>query len=81
MTEMERVDTIQRVLEYAGMVLALVFVVLGLGILSGLVLTESMFFGGGVRILVGVVLTGYGIIRGIMSYRRLRSSADGGRNG
>ncbi len=61
----------QRILEWITLLLALIFFVLGAGILFGLFLSDRIFFQGGMRIVVGVVLMGYGIIRGGMILRRM----------
>jgi hypothetical protein len=46
--------------------IAAVFLLLGIGILAGLILPDNSFLAGGIRILIGVVLTLYGLARGVM---------------
>lgn len=67
----------QKVLEWITLLLALIFFILGAGILSGLILSDHIFFQGAMRIVVGVVLMGYGIIRGGMIIRRMKSREKG----
>ena len=63
----------QSVLEWITLLLALIFFILGAGILSGLILGDRIFFQGAMRIVVGVILIGYGIIRGGMILRRMKA--------
>lgn len=72
---MSEASAIQRVLEWSGVLLAAVFVLIGAGILSGLILNKQPFFSGGVKTLIGLVLIGYGITRGVMTYRQIRGRA------
>jgi len=46
--------------------IAVIFLILGIGIISGLVLPNNSFLGGGTRLLIGSILTLYGLARGIM---------------
>jgi len=70
---MRDTDMIHQTLDWVGLLLALAFILIGLGILSGLILKGSFLFGGGMRALVGLVLVAYGIVRGSMTYRRIRN--------
>jgi hypothetical protein len=61
----------QKVLEWITLFLAMLFFILGVAILSGLFLGDHIFFQGAMRIPIGLVLVGYGIIRGGMILRRM----------
>ncbi|MEE9553704.1 MAG: hypothetical protein V3W18_05350 [candidate division Zixibacteria bacterium] len=68
---MDTNNAVQKALGWLGLLLSFVFLVTGLGILTGLIFSEHVFFNQGIRIVVGLVLTGYGISRGISTYRQI----------
>lgn len=57
--------------------LTLVFAVLGIGILAGLFFQDNAFLIGSRRIVIGALLTIYGLIRSIMLSRKLLRSKKG----
>lgn len=73
MNDLQRRGLTQRVVDWITLSMAIVFVILGVGVLSGLILGDRVFFQGGIRIVAGMVLAGYGIVRGGMVIRRLKS--------
>lgn len=73
MNDLQRSGSVQRAVDWITLSLATVFVILGIGILTGLILADRVFLQGNIRILAGLVLTGYGVIRGGMIIRRLKS--------
>ena len=79
MGNLNNTGTPQKVLEWITLFLAILFFILGAGILSGLILGDHVFFQGAMKIPVGLVLMGYGIIRGGMIFRRLKSRGKGGK--
>lgn len=73
MDDLQKRNATQRVVDWITLSLSIVFVVIGLGILTGLILGDRVFFQGHIRAIAGLVLVGYGIVRGSMMVRRLRS--------
>jgi hypothetical protein len=73
MNDLQSSSSAQRFVDWITLFLAAVFVILGAGILTGLILADRIFLQGSMRILVGLVLAGYGVVRGGMTIRRLRS--------
>jgi len=61
-----------KVLEWITLVLALVFVGMGVSVVSGIFFPERMFLEGAVRYVLGFILIGYGIVRITMISRRLK---------
>lgn len=80
MENLQNAGATQKILEWITLFLAMLFFILGAGILSGLILGDRIFFQGTMKILVGLVLIGYGIIRGSMILRRMKSRKNGGRS-
>lgn len=80
MGNLQNTGTSQKVLEWITLSLATLFFILGAGIISGLILRDRIVFQGAMKIPVGLVLMGYGIIRSGMIFRRmiLRKKGDGG---
>ncbi len=80
MGNLQNTGTSQKVLEWITLSLATLFFILGAGILSGLILGDHNVFRGAMKIPVGLILMGYGIIRSGMIFRRmiLRKKGDGG---
>ncbi len=78
MENLQNTGTPQRVLEWITLFLAMLFFILGAGVLSGLILGDHIFLQGTMKILVGLVLMGYGIIRASMILRRMKSRKKGG---
>lgn len=74
---MDTNNAAQKALGWLGLLLSLVFLAMGLGILTGLLFSEHIFFTRGIRITVGLVLAGYGIARGISIYRQLPARRKG----
>lgn len=72
MIELQKSAPAQRILDWITLSLAVVFVILGTGILTGLILGDRVFFQGNIRIIAGLILAGYGIVRGGMIIRRLK---------
>jgi len=62
----------QNVMDWIGLVFSLIFLVFGLGILTGLFIGEQSVLTGGFRTVVGLVLAGYGIARGATTYSRIK---------
>ncbi len=62
----------QKVLEWITLALALIFVVMGISVVSGIFFPERMFLEGAMRYVLGSILIGYGIIRITMIIRRLK---------
>lgn len=79
MGNLQNASNAQKVLEWITLLLAMLFFILGAGIFSGLILGDRVFFQGTMKIPVGLVLMGYGIIRGGMILRRMKSREKGGR--
>ena len=77
---MDTNKAIQKALSWLGMLLSLMFLATGLGMLTGLIFSEHVFFNQGIRIVVGLVLTGYGIARGVSIYRQLSAGRKGADN-
>jgi hypothetical protein len=73
MNEQGKSDSAQRMADWITLLLAAVFVILGAGILAGLILADRVFFQGNIRVIAGLVLAGYGLVRGGMIIRRLRA--------
>ncbi len=71
MGNLQNTGTSQKVLEWITLSLATLFFILGAGILSGLILGDRIVFRGAMKIPVGLVLMGYGIIRSGMIFRRM----------
>ncbi len=80
MDNLQNAGAPQKVLEWITLLLALVFFILGAGILSGLILRDHIFFQGAMKIVVGLVLMGYGIIRGGMIIKRMKSRGKGAKS-
>lgn len=78
MDNLQNTGTPQKVLEWVTLILAMLFFVLGTGILTGLILGDRIFFQGTTKIVVGLVLMGYGVVRGGMIFRRMKSRKKGG---
>lgn len=78
MDNLQNASAAQKILEWITLFLATLFFILGAGILSGLVLGDRIFFQGTMRIVVGLVLMGYGIIRGSMILGRMKWRKKGG---
>ena len=57
--------------------LSAVFVAVGLAILTGLIFSEHPLLDRGIRIIVGLILAGYGIARGVPIYRRIARGRKG----
>lgn len=70
-------NAVQKALSWLGLLFSLVFLAIGLGILTGLIFSEHVFFNQGIRVVVGLVLIGYGIARGISIYRQLSAGRKG----
>ena len=68
----------QKVLEWITLFLAMLFFVLGAGILTGLIPGGRIFIQGTTKIVIGLVLIGYGVVRGGMIFRRMKSRKKGG---
>lgn len=77
MENLQNTGAPQKVLEWITLLLAIIFFILGAGILSGLILRDHIFLQGAMKIVVGLVLIGYGIIRGGMIIRRMKSREKG----
>jgi hypothetical protein len=75
---LQNAGTARKILEWVTLFLAMLFFILGAGILSGFILGDRIFFQGTMRIVVGLVLMGYGIIRGRMILGRMRWRGKGG---
>lgn len=71
MDDQQNAGTPQKVLEWITLILAISFFILGAGILTGFILGDRIFFQGTMKIVVGLVLMGYGVIRGGMIFRRM----------
>jgi hypothetical protein len=71
--ELKKDSPAQRVVDWFTLFLAVIFVILGAGILAGLILADRVFFQGSIRVVAGLVLVGYGIVRGAMIIRKFRS--------
>ena len=69
---MNETGTMQKVSDWITMTFALVFIVFGIGILTRIFFPERLFMGGTLRIVFGVVVIAYGIIRILMIGNRLR---------
>ena len=61
-----------KVLEWITLVLALVFIGMGISVVSGIFFPERMFLEGTLRYVLGFILIGYGIVRITMLSRRLK---------
>ena len=70
---MQKSGSNQKFLRILTLIFASIFVVIGVGILTGLLFPERNFLSGGMRIIFGSILTGYGLIRGGMVLRKMRS--------
>ncbi len=78
MDNLKHTGTPQKVLEWVTLILAMLFFILGAGIVSGLILGDRILFQGAMKILVGLVLMGYGVVRGGMIFKRMKSRKKGG---
>jgi hypothetical protein len=57
--------------------LVIAFFVMGIGILAGVFFPDNVFLAGTRRTLVGLLLTGYGLWRSVMIFRRLAKARRG----
>ncbi len=69
---MSEIGLVQRISEWITLVLALIFVCLGIGLVSGVVFPEKIFLAGAMRYVIGLVLIGYGIFRILTISRKIR---------
>jgi hypothetical protein len=60
-----------KILDWIFLPLPLLFVILGIGILSGLIFKDNLLLQGPTRIILGLLLTVYGIVRLTLIGRRL----------
>ena len=60
---MDGMETTQKVLQWITLTLALIFIILGIGIISGVFFPGRIFMEGGIRYVMGIVLLAYGIFR------------------
>ncbi len=66
-----KTDTAARkILAWLGLFFSLIFVSVGLAMLTGLIFGEHVIFNQGIRTVVGLALMGYGIVRGFTIYRQ-----------
>jgi cytochrome b561 len=70
---MSEFSSVQKVMGWITMVLALAFILIGVSVVSGILLPQRVFLEGTLRYVLGFVLIGYGIIRIIMIGRKLKS--------
>ena len=75
--EKDNNNAVQKAHGWLGLLFSLVFLAMGLGILTGLIFSEHVFFNQGIRVVVGLALMGYGIARGISIYRQLSAGRKG----
>ena len=68
---MEENSVIQKAKAWFGLLLSMVFIAIGAAMLSGSIFSEHAVFNQGIRIIVGLALTGYGIVRGVLIYRKI----------
>ncbi|UCC80634.1 MAG: hypothetical protein JSW64_04545 [Candidatus Zixiibacteriota bacterium] len=69
---MSEISLVQKVSEWITLILALIFVCIGIGLVSGVVFPEKIFLAGAMRYVLGLVLIGYGIFRIITVGRKIR---------
>ncbi|UCE67939.1 MAG: hypothetical protein JSU85_08030 [Candidatus Zixiibacteriota bacterium] len=69
---MDDIGSGQKVLEWITLVLALIFIVMGISVVSGIFFPERMFLEGAMRYVLGFILIGYGLVRLTMISRRLK---------
>lgn len=62
----------QKLLQWITLTLAIVFIVMGIGVISGVFFPGKIFMGDTMRMVLGFVLIGYGIIRITMISRKLK---------
>jgi len=62
----------QKVLEWITLFLALVFIGVGVSVVSGIFFPKPMFMEGTLRYVLGFILIGYGLVRITMIARRLK---------
>jgi len=62
----------KKVLDWITLVLALVFIGMGIGLVTGVFFPEKVFLEGTMRYVLGFVLIGYGIIRAFMVRAKLK---------
>lgn len=75
--DVQSVKIANKAVELVGLVLSVIFFGFGIGLLTGLILPDAGMFSGWIRVVVGLVLVAYGIVRGVSSYGRLRGSGKG----
>lgn len=68
---MSELGLIQKVSEWITLVLALTFVVFGIGLISGLFFPDRLFLEGAFRYVIGLVLIAYGLFRVITVGRKI----------
>lgn len=69
---MSKIGSGQKVLEWITLGLAIVFIIIGIGVISGTFFAGKIFLGDTMRMVLGFVLIGYGIVRITMISRKLK---------
>jgi hypothetical protein len=69
---MSEIGAGQRVLEWITLVLALVFIGVGVSVVSGIFFPRPMFLEGTLRYVLGFILIIYGLVRMTMIGRRIK---------
>lgn len=69
---MDNFEVGQKLLQWITLALAIVFIIMGIGVISGFFFPGKIFFGDTMRMFLGFVLIGYGVVRISMIGRRLK---------
>lgn len=69
---MNEIGSAQSVLFWITLILAIIFIALGIGLVSGIVFSGRVFMAGGVKYVMGFVLIAYGIFRIGMLTRKMK---------
>ena len=62
-----------KVMGWITLIFLIVFFIIGIGIVSGLFFPDRIFPNAGLRTLLGLLLIGYSLIRGIFVYKNLKA--------
>ena len=62
-----------KIMGWITLIFLIVFFIIGIGIVSGLFFSDRVFPNTGLRTILGFLLIGYSLIRGIFVYRNLKA--------
>lgn len=68
---MSELGLVQKVSEWITLILALIFIVIGIGLVSGLFFPDRLFLAGTTGHVLGLIMIAYGIFRAITVGRKI----------